>query len=104
MSEYITLLGSENVERAGSCMSGAAAEMQRAASTVSCAIEQMGHIVDRFEASANRLADTIERYVEYQRSREVTVSGAQVEHRTHVVIQHIQPCACAVCESMRGGA
>lgn len=40
MSNYITLLGAEDVQRASNRMTAAAEEMQRAASTISFALEQ----------------------------------------------------------------
>lgn len=53
MAEYITLLGTEDVSRAGSTMRSAADEMSRAASEISSALHQhrlhMNEWLDRLE-------------------------------------------------------
>lgn len=55
MAEYVTLLGSEAVERAARSMSSAASEMQRAAGNFDYAVEKMRTLVERFEAAAASL-------------------------------------------------
>jgi len=52
MSEYITLLGAEDVSRAGRQMAGAADQMQSAASQIE---ESSRVFLMRFEALVNRL-------------------------------------------------
>lgn len=52
MSEYITLLGAEDVARAGRQMASAADDMQRAASSIS---ESLDMSLRRFEELVERL-------------------------------------------------
>lgn len=46
MSNYVTLVGAEEVQRAASRMAAASEEMQRAASTISFALEQHQRSLD----------------------------------------------------------
>ena len=59
MSDYMTLMGAEDVRQAGGAMREAASEMQRAASSMDYSLEQharrMGEWMDRFEEQVNRL-------------------------------------------------
>ncbi len=59
MSSYLTLLGAENVERAGYQMSAAAERMQSAASSIDWSLQQHSRNMDdwlnRFEALVERL-------------------------------------------------
>ena len=55
MSEYVHLVGAEDVRHAGSQMASAATEMQRAASAIELALERQRLFMDewlvRFEAA-----------------------------------------------------
>lgn len=46
MAEYVTLIGAEDVSRAGSRMLDAAAEMHRAAATIDTALERHRQFMD----------------------------------------------------------
>ena len=48
MAEYMTLMGSEDVARAGSRMSSAADDMCRAASNFDCSVESLKRFLDDF--------------------------------------------------------
>lgn len=56
MSEYVTLLGAEQVQSAGSAMRSAADEMQRAASTIDQAVDRLCRAFD--EAAQRAHADS----------------------------------------------
>ncbi len=62
MSDYITLLGAEDVRAASNTMYGAAEEMKRAAATMDFTAERQRQFMDdwlnRFEAAIDRLAAT----------------------------------------------
>lgn len=59
MSDYITLLGAEDVQRAGRAMQSAAEAMQRAAGQIEEAMRlhalSLSEQLDRFEALVERL-------------------------------------------------
>lgn len=61
MAEYVTLLGSEQVARAGSSMQSAAEQMSRAASEISEALQRHERFMDdwlaRFEAAMRPLPE-----------------------------------------------
>ena len=48
MSNYVTLMGSEDVARAGRTIAGAAEDMVRAASTIDSAVYNMQRINEEF--------------------------------------------------------
>jgi len=48
MSEYVHLIGAEEVQRAANVMSQAADDMQRAASTIDCAVDRLTRQMDDF--------------------------------------------------------
>jgi hypothetical protein len=69
MSDYVTLMGSEEVSRAGSRIAGAAGDMQRAADTMDNALERFGRaqeehagrmelILDKFLAEFREIVGT----------------------------------------------
>jgi len=61
VSNYVTLLGAEDVLRAASSMSSAASEMQRAASSIDMALTQHRQWMDdwlmRFEQAIDKLKE-----------------------------------------------
>jgi hypothetical protein len=57
VSEYVTLMGAEDVRRAGNEMSAAAEQIQRAASTMDSAIERL---IRHLEDHAMRVCDALE--------------------------------------------
>lgn len=59
MSNYVTLLGAEDVQRAASRMSEAAHEMQSAASTTDYAVTKLAQAIEQHEAFLN---DWLERF------------------------------------------
>lgn len=63
MSEYVTLLGAEDVRHAGNAMRSAADDMRNAASTIDTALFQQRQFMDdwlqRFEAAIEKLSAII---------------------------------------------
>ena len=63
MADYITLLGSEQVQQAGYTMRNAAQEMQQAASMMESSqqqfLRQFEALVERMEQALDRAVDTI---------------------------------------------
>lgn len=60
MTEYIHLLGAEEVGRAGASMRSAADDMQRAASNFQGAVDQLDRITQRLEQALERHAERLE--------------------------------------------
>ncbi len=64
MTEYVYLQGSEDVARAASTMSQAAADMNRAAGTIESAMHQhrmfMDELIGRLETALDRFAQGLE--------------------------------------------
>lgn len=60
MIEYVTLMGAEEVSRAGSAMRSAAAEIHFAASTISESVQRLAGLMDRFEVAVTSLVEAIE--------------------------------------------
>jgi hypothetical protein len=58
MSDYITLLGSEQVQSAGISMRGAADRMNDAANSISYSMERFERLIERFEQAVERLQAT----------------------------------------------
>lgn len=56
MSEYVTLIGAEQVQRAGHNIASAAEQMLRAAMTIDEAMQRFQQLVERFEAAAAALS------------------------------------------------
>lgn len=86
MSSYVTLLGAEDVSRAGGRMADAAQDMQRAASTIEGAADRLCRAMDD---AAQRMQDAAERF---ERSPAATpvrpdVSGGDPWHLFYVEAQ-----------------
>jgi methyl-accepting chemotaxis protein len=60
MTEYMHLVGAEDVRSAASSMRSAADDMLRAANTISSSMEQMSRLVDRLEQSMAYHAERLE--------------------------------------------
>lgn len=74
MADYVTLLGAEDVRRAGSAMSSAAGEMQRAASAFESVMERHQRFMDdwlaRFEENIDRMLKAIDTVADAMESHE----------------------------------
>lgn len=62
-SSYVTLLGAEQIERAGYAIRGAADDMTRAAGSICESIATMNSLVDRFEQAAEKIDAAVERLI-----------------------------------------
>ncbi len=62
MSQYVTLLGAEDVARAGHNMSSAAEKMNQAASSIETSVFRLEQAIERLEI---RLVDSLEKMESY---------------------------------------
>lgn len=64
MSNYVTLMGADDVRSAGNRMASAAEEMQRAAANIDGALDRHQRFLDdwllRFEAAIDRFAQKVD--------------------------------------------
>ena len=60
MTDYITLLGAESVERAGRNIVGAAEQMQRAADQIGDSLRFHRECIDEWATRMERLVDRLE--------------------------------------------